>query len=174
MGTCILFLLVDNELLMCPGRSWRSGDISLISSAHLHWVLYAEMAPKADCLFSLLSSPTSSAVFQQPVIFLGADVTHPPAGDGKKPSITAVSSQLGVHKPCRMQELGWDSRSMGDCCPHNDTSQGGPVPCQVPLSQSWEVGSRSLPASPGREAAIFESCWESDSCHQMGLVMCWP
>uniref|UniRef100_A0A8C0NSF4 Argonaute RISC component 1 n=3 Tax=Caniformia TaxID=379584 RepID=A0A8C0NSF4_CANLF len=31
-----------------------------------------------------------SAVFQQPVIFLGADVTHPPAGDGKKPSITAI------------------------------------------------------------------------------------
>nr|XP_023835711.1 protein argonaute-3-like [Salvelinus alpinus] len=29
------------------------------------------------------------SVFQQPIIFLGADVTHPPAGDGKKPSIAA-------------------------------------------------------------------------------------
>ncbi|TRY78962.1 hypothetical protein DNTS_014719 [Danionella cerebrum] len=34
------------------------------------------------------------SVFQQPVIFLGADVTHPPAGDGKKPSIAAAPPVL--------------------------------------------------------------------------------
>lgn len=46
-----------------------------------------------QCLFK----SDRPSVFQQPVIFLGADVTHPPAGDGKKPSIAAVVGSMDGH-----------------------------------------------------------------------------
>ncbi|UYV61609.1 AGO1 [Cordylochernes scorpioides] len=39
---------------------------------------------------SILVPNIRPKVFNEPVIFLGADVTHPPAGDNKKPSIAAV------------------------------------------------------------------------------------
>ncbi|EGW01092.1 Protein argonaute-4, partial [Cricetulus griseus] len=50
-------------------------------------------APQKQCREDLLKP----SVFQQPVIFLGADVTHPPAGDGKKPSIAAVVGSMDGH-----------------------------------------------------------------------------
>ena len=39
----------------------------------------------------------SPTVFGEPVIFLGADVTHPPVGDKTKPSIAAVVGSMDAH-----------------------------------------------------------------------------
>lgn len=44
-----------------------------------------------------LVSSVFPKVFNEPIIFLGADVTHPPAGDNKKPSIAAVVGSQDAH-----------------------------------------------------------------------------
>ncbi|XP_068626252.1 protein argonaute-2 isoform X1 [Battus philenor] len=46
---------------------------------------------------SILVPSLRPKVFNEPVIFLGVDVTHPPAGDNKKPSIAAVVGSMDAH-----------------------------------------------------------------------------
>lgn len=60
------------------------------------WYVFLDSKDLYPCgtVFLNLDRPS---VFQQPVIFLGADVTHPPAGDGKKPSIAAVVGSMDGH-----------------------------------------------------------------------------
>jgi hypothetical protein len=48
-------------------------------------------------IFSILLPAVRPRVFNEPVIFLGADITHPPAGDSRKPSIAAVVGSMDAH-----------------------------------------------------------------------------
>ena len=48
---------------------------------------------------SILVPSIRPKIFSEPVIFLGADVTHPPAGDNKKPSIAAVVGSQVSNQP---------------------------------------------------------------------------
>ena len=48
-------------------------------------------------------------VFNEPVIFLGADVTHPPVGDSRKPSIAAVVGSQDAHPSRLVNEFYLDA-----------------------------------------------------------------
>lgn len=59
--------------------------------------LCLKMNVKLGGVNSILLPSVRPAVFNEPVIFLGADITHPPAGDSRKPSIAAVVGSMDAH-----------------------------------------------------------------------------
>ena len=46
---------------------------------------------------SILLPSIRSSVFNEPIIFFGADITHPPLGDKSKPSIVGVVASIDAH-----------------------------------------------------------------------------
>uniref|UniRef100_A0A914BUJ2 Protein argonaute-1 n=1 Tax=Acrobeloides nanus TaxID=290746 RepID=A0A914BUJ2_9BILA len=59
--------------------------------------LCLKMNVKLGGVNSILLPTVRPRVFNEPVIFLGADITHPPAGDSRKPSIAAVVGSMDAH-----------------------------------------------------------------------------
>lgn len=59
--------------------------------------LCLKMNVKLGGVNSILLPAVRPRIFNEPVIFLGADITHPPAGDSRKPSIAAVVASMDAH-----------------------------------------------------------------------------
>jgi eukaryotic translation initiation factor 2C len=59
--------------------------------------LCLKMNVKLGGVNSILLPTVRPRIFSEPVIFLGADITHPPAGDSRKPSIAAVVGSMDAH-----------------------------------------------------------------------------
>ncbi|VDN24295.1 unnamed protein product [Gongylonema pulchrum] len=59
--------------------------------------LCLKMNVKLGGVNSILLPNVRPRIFAEPVIFLGCDITHPPAGDSRKPSIAAVVGSMDAH-----------------------------------------------------------------------------
>ncbi|CEF69226.1 Protein argonaute-4 [Strongyloides ratti] len=59
--------------------------------------LCLKMNVKLGGVNAILLPSVRPQIFNEPIIFLGADITHPPAGDSRKPSIAAVVGSMDAH-----------------------------------------------------------------------------
>ncbi|VDM60322.1 unnamed protein product [Angiostrongylus costaricensis] len=59
--------------------------------------LCLKMNVKLGGVNSILLPAVRPRIFNEPVIFFGCDITHPPAGDSRKPSIAAVVASMDAH-----------------------------------------------------------------------------
>lgn len=93
---------------------WNHFSAKLGASLHCHLSIFVF---SVNYKHVAATSTPRPKVFNEPVIFLGADVTHPPAGDNKKPSIAAVVGSMDAHPSryaatVRVQQ----HRQVGTCC----------------------------------------------------------
>ncbi|XP_016341363.1 protein argonaute-3-like [Sinocyclocheilus anshuiensis] len=89
-----LELSLQNRTVATPSHGvWDMRGKQFHTGVEIKMWAIACFATQRQCREEILKP----SVFQQPVIFLGADVTHPPAGDGKKPSIAAVVGSMDAH-----------------------------------------------------------------------------
>lgn len=91
----------DQRWVCC--ELWHiSMDVQVLRLVHSNALIRLKIFAPANYQYRL-SIPGSSfyvplsQVFNEPVIFLGADVTHPPVGDNRKPSIAAVVGSQDAH-----------------------------------------------------------------------------
>ncbi len=81
---------------LCLKINVKLGGINSILVPDIRYVQYCALL-YTSCYASpppFLHVYIRPSVFSNPVIFMGADVTHPPAGDERKPSIAAVRYDL--------------------------------------------------------------------------------
>ncbi|XP_076246851.1 protein argonaute-1 isoform X2 [Calliopsis andreniformis] len=119
-------------------------------------------------------------VFNEPVIFFGADVTHPPAGDNKKPSIAAVVASMDAH-PSRYaatvrvqqhrQEIIQELSSMvRELLVRFYKSTGGYKPHRIILYRDGVSEGQFLPVLQHELTAIREACIKLEADYKPGVT----
>ncbi|KZC11542.1 Protein argonaute-2, partial [Dufourea novaeangliae] len=119
-------------------------------------------------------------VFDEPVIFFGADVTHPPAGDNKKPSIAAVVASMDAH-PSRYaatvrvqqhrQEIIQELSSMvRELLVRFYKSTGGYKPHRIILYRDGVSEGQFLHVLQHELTAIREACMKLEDDYKPGVT----
>ena len=91
-----MLLSLPEVVSVRPSLSLSLSVYPSLSLSIVYFSPFHRLVAVAGGVNNILVPSVRPPVFYEPLIFLGADVTHPPAGDRSKPSIAAVSKRLTV------------------------------------------------------------------------------